>query len=599
MLGESGKLDYAGAITEYLKTFYSVRKADKQLSDDKAVLVILDGLASMLKHQIHEVIVKENALGGEEQIRNYLNVVIKDLLPACRLRMRVRNKEIRRLYLELYKRFFALVAFRSAEHFAYYMDWDRPDDKKVWKYVMPAMRGIFHYGTKMILGQDVKRMRASCPVSYGKSYSFNLLAVFALGVDPQFRVLTVTESDELVRAIVFNCKKMICSKAYAEVFPAFEKHGQDESQIFSISTNKSFTFADSLSPYSFIATTRLGSSNGLRCDLLILDDLTKGETDRLNVKVHNEIVKQYDNVWNARSDGLQNNRVILGGTMWADYDLLNEFERRVRDRQEIMEHPKLKYTRVSADGKNVFIGVPNLDYDTDESTYPQKFPTEELRDMRDNILEPAAWWARCQQKPLPPVEMPFQWNKVRQYDTLPESGVVYAALDPPRTGKNYLSMLIFRKVDGISYLVDCVYEKETLKNLLDAVCRKLIFHEVFELLIEINVDTSVGELIRKRCAELAGYLVRIATVFSTDKKEDKIFKQQDNILMHVVFPKKGMYARTSQMGTAMEHITLYNFEKKVDYDDAPDTLSMYTHKYHDKQANRVITTFDRRARQYA
>ena len=129
---------------------------------------------------------------------------------------------------------------------------------------------------------------------------------------------------------------MICGEEFAEVFPNLPNM-KAKNEIFSARPRiLTFTLSMSVETYSLVATTRLGASNGLRCDLLILDDLTKGAKDAANTKLHAEIVSQFDNVWNARSDGLQNNRIIAGGTMWADYDLLNVLEKRVAETQKIV-----------------------------------------------------------------------------------------------------------------------------------------------------------------------------------------------------------------------------------------------------------------------
>ena len=45
------------------------------------------------------------------------------------------------------------------------------------------------------------------------------------------------------------------------------------------------------------------------------------------------------------------------------------------------------------------------------------------------------------------------------------------------------------------------------------------------------------------------------------------------------------------MGMALEHITLYSFEHKNDYDDSIDALAMYALKYHsgNTMENKIVT----------
>lgn len=591
--------DYGKAIKTYLHTLQKITQNLENFKNDETILLVLGDLANMMKHQVHEYLAPQNNYESEKNIRAILKVIIKTILPVCQKKIKfhtdTNNIEALGLYKQLFKKFWALVAFRSVEHFAYYMDWDRTPEKKVWEYSMPCMRGIFYHANRMILGTDVKLIRASCPVSYGKTYAFNTIAVWTLGVRPYFRVLIITESDTLVRGIVRNCKNMICSKEFSEVFPNFERYEQDEAKIFSSSTIDTLVLANSTETYSLTATTRLGSSNGLRCDLLILDDLTKGSKDADNIKLHNEIVSQYDNVWNARADGVQNNRILAGGTMWADYDLLNVIRKRVEDKQKITKD-KLPYTEISEDGNFIFVGVPNLDYDTDESTLPFKFPTDYLRNLRDNILEPHMWWARCQQKPLPPGGLYFDWNEFKQYDTLPKSDAHYAVLDPARKGKNYVCMMIFRKCGELSYLIDIIFRKEDMKKLHDPIVDKITKHNIMEFCFENNTDTSLGDLIKTKLAARCYKGCNIKSVFSSEVKEDKIFLNRSSIKDYIIIPKKGMYSKQSEMGQALEQITTYSFERKNDYDDAIETMAMYAKYYCSGSRNsNTLESFSRRA----
>ena len=90
--------------------------------------------------------------------------------------------------------------------------------------------------------------------------------------------------------------------------------------------------------------------------------------------------------------------------------------------------------------------------------------------------------------------------------SIPEGGVKYAVLDPPRTGKNYFTLLIFKKIDDLSYLTDCVYRLETTEKCLDVACSKLIHHKVVQLHLENNVDNSLGELIKNVVWSSQGFL---------------------------------------------------------------------------------------------
>lgn len=577
MAGETLKENYAETIYKYYQAIHDVFK---EKIDDDILIGLFKDLASMLRYQIHNVLVFKNSKAAELEIRRYLRDVVNKIFKA--LDMRITDKslttETQKRYLEVYKEFYALVAFRSMEHFAYYMDWERPDDKKVWKYSMPSMRGAFYHGNRMIIDGSVSLMRLSCPVAYGKTYFMGIAAVFQLGVDPQARVLNITESDPLVRAMIRNVRAMLISREFSEVFPFFQKYNCDPTQMFTTDTTDTLIFECTRSTYSFISTTRLGASNGLRSDLLLIDDLTKGIADAGNIKLHEEILKQYDSVWSTRADGVENQRTIFGGTMWAVFDTLNILEKRVADKMKIEPDPLNKYTRISEDKKNVFISVPNLDYETDESTLPKKFPTEYLRNLRDNVLDEEEWSARCQQQPIEPKGLYFTYSQLKTYEILPtsENCSHFALIDPPRTGKNYAAFAIFRKNNDEHYLVDVIFRKQNIEKCYDEIVDKIIKHKVSEMVFENNVNASLGDVLTQKLKERGYFNCKMRGEFTTEKKEQKIYDNRNTVREQMIFPKRGLYALTSEMGQFMKNLTDYSFERKNDYDDAPDACAMYS-----------------------
>ena len=148
--------------------------------------------------------------------------------------------------------------------------------------------------------------------------------------------------------------------------------------------------------------------------------------------------------------------------------------------ESAVKSPINKYTLVGKssyivpNGTSVFVSVPLLDYDTDESTYPKKISTESARKKREE--NPTEFWAMDQQRPLPPDSSPFYFTKLRQYTTLPKIGeagrleTCVAALDTKRRGKDFLSMPIFFEADDperewqtVFYLVDWLYDDIPMK----------------------------------------------------------------------------------------------------------------------------------------
>jgi hypothetical protein len=233
-----------------------------------------------------------------------------------------------------------------------------------------------------------------------------------------------------------NVKTILSSKAFQEIFPIYARYytpydtKRTQADMFQVNTAETLVFAHTTTGESFHAFTRGETANGIRVELLIIEDLTKGETEADKPHIHEEIVRVYDNVWSKRATNISEMRILVGGTCWADFDLLNVLEKRVRGKQQLLPDPENKYTLISEDGMNVFITVPSLDYDTDKSTFEENFSTEFYRNERDNILTTEAWWARCQQRPLQPKSLLLKWDNLRTYESIPAGDEYYACLDP-------------------------------------------------------------------------------------------------------------------------------------------------------------------------
>ena len=152
---------------------------------------------------------------------------------------------------------------------------------------------------------------------------------------------------------------------------------------------------------------------------------------------------------------------------------------------------------VKEGGISAFITIPKLDYDTDESTYPQKYPTAKAR--RERASNEEMFMAMEQQLPPPPEGTPFSYKVLKTYDTIKRNPddlpIVWAMLDPARTGKTMYVCLFF-EVSNHHYLKDIIYELIPMKKVYSIIVEKVIRHRITRLHIENNTDTSLATLLR-------------------------------------------------------------------------------------------------------
>lgn len=491
---------------------------------------------------------------------------------------------------ELHRKFFALSARRNLKNFALYIE--QYKKKKVWSKTIETMKAAFYYADEFSVSENLNLLRMSCMPGLGKSYWGNLYIAQSVGNDPNLSVLRITYSDDLVKITTKQTKAIIDSQAYREIFPRYL--GID--RIFKADDNYSFCLCDCEDEFNLFGVTREGQATGKRAKLVVIDDLLKGESESNNVTLHQQMVNRYDSDWSSRADD-DNQKLILLGTMWAPTDLLNVLLDRACEDDTLIDDKKFEYVQIAKDGEAVFIGIPALDKN-DQSTCPLRFSAAKLLKKRSKMAR-YLWMAVYQQDPIAPEGLEFNDSVLSHYDTLPDGATPdckYAALDPARKGKNYVSMPITYKYNGVHYLVDFLYQKKSMAELYDAIVDKIIIHRLNWLVVENNTDTSLKMVLEQKLKERGYYGCTIIEKYSTQNKEMRIKDNQGYVRNDVLFPKKGSYSPLSDLGKAIEAINSYSFSYPNKFDDAIDSIVLLVMEFIAKKSKVAkVKTFNRRA----
>ena len=571
-------MNHSELINEY-------KNAIKRCEDTSTLLRLCDSEYEQMYHYYYETDVK-----GQMRICEIIDSVI---LPKL-LSAKCTTRQAKRKY-DLYMNFLALSARRNLKNFAFYIESGK--NRKVWNRTMGTLESAFFYADSLT-SDMLELLRVSCMPGLGKSYFGNLFVAQLIGIDPNIQILRVTYSDDLVMTTTRQTTQIINSKEFRDIFPRY-KEFPDE-QIFKSSTAKSFCIADCEDSYNLFAVTREGQASGKRAKYLILDDLLKGESESGSVDLHTQLLDRYDSDWTSRADD-DDQKVLILGTMWADTDLLNKIKERFERKSELVPSSRYKFTEITSDGLAVFIGIPALD-ENEKSTCESRFNTEKLLKRRDEMSEPL-WRAVYQQDPLPPTGRGFSYDTLIQYDELPlvdEKGhkIQYsrkASLDPARKGKNFVSVPIFYEHECKHYLVDCLFRKESMKGLYRPIAKLIIKHRVTSIIVEINIDTSLPELLRRELIELGYRGCKIEEIYSTKNKETRIKDAQTTVRENIMFPNKGKCGEGTEMGMLMNNITSFSFEKPNKYDDGIDSVCIYTDEYVEQEEMFAsIETYSRR-----
>lgn len=611
-------------------------------NNEKEVLNICQIRYKLYYSQIHEWLAPKETEQSEKEIREYIKTIFSLDLPLCEKKIKLfkdylpayerrgKREDIDKCYrylqewLILYEGFYALVAFRSLEHFALFLEWNKPEDGdhgKIWKYSIDPFndngwsgctKGFWYYANQMVFNDNIKFIMKQMPTSFGKSYSDSVLIAFLYGYNPRVQILKVVGNKSLMP----KCTNQVINimthadtrRQYLKVFPRFLDDLDPETKnlimatpaelkempvemkskitlattrlknhIFSICNPSEGLFTLNLSgrDTSFECITKELDRDGLACTWLFLDDIIQ-RSEIMKVDKHNKDIKAFDGTWKKRCRDENKLKIVVGGTTYDPYDLLVVLKARYSE-GKVKRSPINKYTTLSLDESAVFVSVPKLD-ENDQLTFPKKTVLSSVLKDRENDYD--LFMAMDMQQPVAPKDNPFFWDNLRLYNKIPEenrSPYCWAALDLSRKGYDNASMAIFTRIGEDHYLKDCIYEKDVPEKIYDIVVAKVRQHYITKLVVENNIETTVKSTLEEKLSNAGISYCEIIEIYSAEKKEDRIYDMSGQIRSRCVFPSRHIYSPYSPMGRFMLDIVGYNYENtsRLKHDDSIDSVAMY------------------------
>jgi predicted phage terminase large subunit-like protein len=599
--------DYLPLIQECYKNI-TIFMRGKEWNNDEKVTRLLSLYHNAISQQIHNELIPLKTDKAENQIRDILakyvigcvknKITYVGIINPIKAKLQQLNKkratsnEFLARYLELYDDFMALASFRSYKYYCLYMQQVFGEGFTLWSDTQNCFDGYWYYANKMVLDGSVKFLEKQLPTGYGKSLSDAFMQSWIFGVDINNDMLKVCGNDKFTNDCFNNVTKLMLSKQFAKVFPYYAQFNCEKSKMFQywMSNELKFAISGSAKSTNLRIITKLSDCNGVRAKFLFLDDITQRK-DMANISMHEKDIHSFTHEWFERNYNRNLLYIIASGTTYSQFDLLSHLKRKMGG--ENAKPSKInKYTHIGVsdyivpNGVSVFVCVPLLDYDTDESTYPNKISTHSARKKRED--SPTEFWAMDMQRPLPPDNSPFYFSKLREYDNLPkvgESGRMLncvCALDPKRRGKDFLSMPIFFEADDTEregekayYLVDWLYTDKPMKECIPLIVNKVIQHNITRMFAERNTEECIATLIQDKLKERGYTSCVIDEVYSTEPKDKRIMMAEGDIKSRMIFPKYGMYSFGSEVGKALLNFYGYTYIGNVAHDDAPDSLALF------------------------
>lgn len=619
--------DYAPIIELCAKEISRLMKG-KDWNDDEKVTRLFSIYHTALYQEIHNVLSPLKDSASEKKIRELIakyvigytdgkrkKTYIGSLSPLRAKLVQINSSkttsaEFVQRYIELYDDFMALASYRSYKYYCLYMQ--SVFGFTLWEDTQNCFEGYWYYVNKMVLDGEVKFLEKQLPTGFGKSISDAFMQSWLFGIDIDNDVFKVCGNDKFTDDCFQNVLKLMTSDKYAKVFPYYAQFSSNTDQMFQFCARKELKFAITGSKKStnLRIVTKLSDTNGVRAKFLFLDDITQRK-DMANIAQHNRDIHAFTHEWFERNYNRNLFYVVASGTTYSQFDILSHLKR-IMGGTVAVQSPINKYTHISksdyivSNGISVFVCVPLLDYDTDESTYPKKISTHSARKKREE--SPTEFWAMDMQRPMPPDSSPFYYTKLRQYTTLPTIGecgrleTCVAALDTKRRGKDFLSMPIFfeaddvdRKGDTAFYLVDWLYDDRPMKECIPLIVSKIIQHKITRLYVERNTEECIETLLQDKLSEQGYTSCVIEEVYSTEPKDRRIMSAEGDIKSKMIFPQYGMYAPSNDIGKALLNVYGYTYTGTVAHDDAPDSLALFAKRFIMNSGMRYasVTSFSR------
>ena len=518
----------------------------------------------------------------EENIQECGNLAIKRYIPLLDLLITLDNNTNHLLeYNKHLKYAYKMGARISLEHYMVYREWDEPEKEKFFEPRYNILVGYIHYLQELECNPDFRTLIFNAPSGYGKTYPKKISEAWGFGIDDTGAYLSLCSNDDVVKSGSRTCIDEMKSEPFGEVFPKL-KWEEENKDYFLKETDEKWKLKNCRLPFSYYAKTTQANVVGSRASKSIhIDDLYPDYKEAMNQELNKYYFNKSITVWEKRYVQNKLPKVCITGTLWASGDYIDLKIQQLKKEHTFKPHPKYPYTLISEDGSCAIIQVPALDYVTGESTCPELKTTQELLKEKAN-MEEYLWETNFQQKPTNPETLIFSYDKLRIYDSIPETTNkgTYSVIDATRkTGKDFFAMPVFKKIDNDNisdyYLCDALFTRTATKDMYTDIVGKIIENHIILLVIESNVTSELKQNIEKIMENMGITPPEILEKYNTEQKSARITNESHIIKKRLVFPNKTMYGINTDIGKFMDNLTTYNSTGMNPNDDAADSCALF------------------------
>ena len=431
--------------------------------------------------------------------------------------------------------------------------------------LQPFHRVYYSLLHKFALG-ELKRLVITMPPQHGKSVgATTLLPAYILGLAPDERVAVASYSSSLASRFNRRVQRIIDSKEYSEIFPETRlKQGTKPPGYIRTSDEAEIVGHEG----SIISVGREGALTGNRVDCFILDDLYKDAIEANSPIIRQNCWEWYTSVVKTRMHNLSRELIVF--TRWHEEDLIGSL---------IKLEPMVEF-RSWSDLESLKDGVwLHLNFEAlksspwseidprgeGEALWPERQSRELL--LAKRRLDPLRFESMYQGHPSSNEGLLYGDNFLT-YEELPQEIVRRANYtDTADAGDDYLCSVSYRvDADGVIYITDVVYSRESMEVTEEEVARMLERSQTLEALVESNNGgRGFARALQRLCRG-----VKIGWFHQSSNKQARILSHSATVLHSLRFP----LSWRQLWPEFYAHLTTYRRHFKANrWHDAADVLT--------------------------
>lgn len=446
----------------------------------------------------------------------------------------------------------------ARREFYYYCRFRMP---KVYTEDRPHLRVLCDTLQEFIEGPD-EGLIINLPPRHGKTLSAELLVEWYLGKNPESGVITACYNELLssrfskaVRGGIEEKKGSINRPVFSDYFPSVKiKAGDGAMQMWSLDG----------SHFSFLATSPGGTTTGIGCQLLIIDDLIKNAEESYNERILDGHDEWYNNTILSRLERKAKKLIIQ--TRWASMDLSGRLLSKEPDKWKLIKMPAMN---------------------NDGSMLCESMLSRERFEDLKRTMDPVILAGNYQQEPFDSIDKLYGTLKTYQPGMIPV-GKREAYFDTADEGSDYLAGACYTVANGTAYITDLVYTQDPMEVTEGQAAMMLSTSKTQLAWIESNNGgRGFARNVERVMREIAGYSgCQVKWFHQGQNKIARILATSTNVINSVIMP----HDWKTRWPLFFDHVTRASRMTKMTHDDFADLLAGIVEKSLTKNTASVPTS---------